>query len=182
MGPHGSTGLHGNAGLAGNTGNRGPRLVITCGLPGSGKTTHARIVAKRMNAVRFCPDEWMDALSLDLYDEARREKIEALQWKLGQELLARGSSIVIEWGTWGRSERDRLRMGARALGASVELHYLSASVDVLFQRIRERARETPPIKREDVARWAEIFQEPTSEEAALYDWFLVLPSDTSDGT
>jgi predicted kinase len=158
-----------------------PRLILVCGLPGSGKITHARMVATRMNAVRFCPDEWMHALSLDLYDKAGREKIETLQWVLGQEFLARGASIVIEWGTWGRSERNRLRTGAQALGAVVELHYLFAPVDVLFKRIQERARETPPIKREDVARWAEIFQEPTAEEVALYDRFLTLPTDTSAG-
>jgi predicted kinase len=155
----------------------GPRLVIVCGMPGSGKTTHARLVAESMSAVRFCPDEWMDALSLDLYDEVRREGIETLQWKIGQELLARGFTIVIEWGTWGRLERDRLRTEASALGAAVELHYLSASVDVLFERIQLRARETPPIEREAVVRWAQILQVPTAEEAALYDRFLAFSTD-----
>src|SRR6516225_4496179 len=100
----------------------GPRLIIVCGLPGSGKTRFAKALESRLRAVRFCPDEWMDALSLDLYDEGRRGKIEALQWKFGQELLAHGLSVIIEWGTWGRSERDALRLGARALGAAVELH------------------------------------------------------------
>jgi AAA domain len=33
------------------------RLIIVCGLPGSGKTTHARQLERRLRAVRFCPDE-----------------------------------------------------------------------------------------------------------------------------
>jgi predicted kinase len=147
----------------------GSRLIIVCGLPGSGKTTHARLLEESLHAIRFAPDEWMDSLSLDLYDEARREKIEALQWKLTQQLLALGLTVIIEWGTWGRSERDTLRLGARALGAAVELHYLSAPLDVLFDRIQRRAMENPPIKQEDLSRWIEIFQEPTSEEMALFD-------------
>ncbi|MBV8812252.1 MAG: AAA family ATPase [Acidobacteriaceae bacterium] len=147
----------------------GPRLIIVCGLPGSGKTTHAKLVQTKLRAVRFCPDEWMDALSLDLYDEDRRAKIEALQWKLGQELLMLGLTVIIEWGTWGRSERDTLRDGARALGAAVELHYLSAPADVLFDRIQRRGMENPPIRRDALLRWSEIFQAPTPEELDLFD-------------
>ena len=147
----------------------GPRLIIVCGLPGSGKTTHARVLEERLGALRFSPDEWMEALSLDLYDEARREKIEALQWKFAQKLLALGLAAIIEWGTWGRSERDTLRLGARALGAAVELHYLSAPADVLFERIQGRGMEKPPIEREQLVRWVETFQEPTPEEIALFD-------------
>jgi predicted kinase len=111
----------------------------------------------------------MDALSLDLYDEQRRAKIEALQWKFGRELLARGLTVIIEWGTWGRSERDTLRLEARALGAAVELHYLSAPVDVLLDRIQRRGMENPPIQRDQLLRWVEIFQVPTPEEIALFD-------------
>jgi len=111
----------------------------------------------------------MDALALDLYDEARRENVEALQWRLGQELLALGLTVIIEWGTWGRSERDTLRLGARALGAGVELHYLSAPVGVLFDRIQRRGTEKPLIERDQLVRWVETFQEPTPEEIALFD-------------
>ena len=55
------------------------RLIIVCGLPGAGKTTHAKALASGLGAVRFSPDEWMDALAIDLYDEERRARIEALQ-------------------------------------------------------------------------------------------------------
>ena len=61
------------------TPNSSARLIIVCGLPGSGKTTHARQLQVGLCAIRLCPDEWMDALSLDIWDEGRREKIESLQ-------------------------------------------------------------------------------------------------------
>ena len=146
-----------------------PRLFVVCGLPGSGKTTRSKYLENRFGAVRFCPDEWLTDLGLDVYDEASRAKIEALQWKLTQTLLARGVSVIIEWGTWGRAERDALRLGARALGAGVELHFLSAPVDVLYQRVQQRGMECPPIERKDILRWAEAFEEPTAEETSLFD-------------
>ncbi|PYX49420.1 MAG: ATP-binding protein [Acidobacteria bacterium] len=155
------------------TASAGPRLIIMCGLPGSGKTTLAKLLESRLGAIRFSPDEWMDALSLNLYDEEKRAKIEALQWKLSQELLAYGLIVIIEWGTWGRSERDTLRLGARALGAAVELHYLSVPEDVLFDRIQRRDLERPPIEREALSRWFAIFQAPTPEEMALFDEPLI---------
>jgi predicted kinase len=158
--------------LMGRSGT-GPRLIIVCGLPGSGKTTLAKVLESRLGAIRFSPDEWMDGLSLNLYDEDRRARIEALQWKFGQELLALGLPVIIEWGTWGRSERDTLRLGARAPGAAVELHYLSTPADILFDRIQRRGRENPPLERDAMARWFEIFQVPTPEELALFDKPLV---------
>lgn len=145
------------------------RLIIVCGLPGSGKTTHAKQLQAKLRAIRFCADEWMDTLSVDIWDEPMRGKIEALQWQIGQQLLTLGASVIIEWGTWGRSERDALRLRARELGAAVELHYLSASVDVLFDRIQSRGLENPPIRREQMVRWAAQFQTPTAEEFALFD-------------
>lgn len=151
----------------------GPRLIIVCGLPGSGKTTLAKALENKLRAIRFCPDEWMEALSLDIYDEERRAKIEALQWKLAQEILALGLTAIIEWGTWGRSERDALRIGARSLGAAVELHYLSASLNVLIERVQRRGMENPPIEPDAIARWFEMFQAPTPEEMALFDKPLI---------
>lgn len=147
----------------------GPRLIIVCGLPGSGKTTHAKRVQQKSRAIRFSPDEWMNALEIGIWDGEARERIEKLQWKLAQDLLTLGHNVVIEWGTWARSERGALRTGARALGAAVELHFLDAPIETLFARIRQRNMESPPITVEDMVKWSEIFERPSSEEMALFD-------------
>jgi len=146
-----------------------PRLIIVCGLPGSGKTSHAKQVEQNLRGVRFCPDEWMEAVGISLWDNEARQRIERLQWNVAQKILSLGRSVVIEWGTWARSERDILRTGARKLGAAAELHFLDAPVDVLFDRIRRRKTETPAITFDDIQSWAEMFERPSSEEMALFD-------------
>jgi len=120
------------------------RLVLLCGLPGSGKTTTARALAAADAGVRMCPDEWMTALGVDLFDEEMRARIEALQWELAQELLVRGQTVFIEWGVWSRAERDIVRERSRELGARVELHYLDVPIDVLWERVRIRNETGPP--------------------------------------
>lgn len=145
------------------------RLIIVCGLPGTGKTTCARTLTERSGGTRFSPDDWMEALALDLWDEDRRARIETLQWQVAREMLALGGTAIIEWGTWARAERDVLRTDARALGAAAELVYLSATADVLYERISKRGRENPPITRELVESWGDKFEAPTREEFALFD-------------
>lgn len=145
------------------------RLIIVCGLPGSGKTTLARSLERGLGAIRMAPDEWMQALGINLYDETQRARIEALQWSVSRRLLEIGNTVVIEWGTWARSERDALRIGARAVCAAVELRWPAAPADVLFERIRSRGVEDPPITRAALDRSVELFQAPDDEELALYD-------------
>lgn len=145
------------------------RFILICGLPGAGKTALAKRIEKSESAVRLCPDEWMQALEIDLYDEKARANIEELQWTLAKHLLTLGQSVIIEWGTWGRAERDRLRTEAQALGASAELHYLKQPLETLWQRTRDRGMEEPPPTREDLERSFAAFQEPDEQELALFD-------------
>ena len=145
------------------------RLIVICGLPGAGKTTLARKFEKQLGAVRYAPDEWLQALNLDQYDETRRTTIESLQWQAAQAILKLGGTAIIEWGTWARSERDMLRLGARALGASVELHYLDAPTSELLARINKRGLENPPLTRDLLDSWERAFQMPNDSEFALYD-------------
>lgn len=111
----------------------------------------------------------MDTLSINFWDGEMRKKIETLQWDMAQRLLELDNNVIIEWGTWGRSERDILRSRARALGAAVELHYLTAPVDVLFERVQRRKREDPPITKDMMVQSFAAFQVPTDEEFALFD-------------
>lgn len=116
----------------------------------------------------------MQALGIDLHDEDRRDRVEQLQWMQAKRLLSLGQSVLIEWGTWGRFERDRLREECRALGARVELHYLTAPLDVLFDRIQRRGMENPPITRDEVEGWAHCMQPPSEEEMSLFDRIFTL--------
>jgi predicted kinase len=149
------------------------RLILICGLPGSGKTTLAKRLAPRVPAVRLCPDEWKHDLDIDYYDEQRRELLEQRLWRLGQELLGLGQSVILENGFWAREEREEYRRRARSLDVAVELRYLEVPVDELCRRLEIRnelgAPGTVPIKRDDLQKWALQFEAPDADELALYD-------------
>src|SRR5690349_14463587 len=100
------------------------RLVLLCGLPASGKTSLARELADTYGAVRLNADDWKLALGIDPFDDEMRIRLEAQLWDLARRLLALGTSVILEWGFWARSERDELREVARSLGAKVELRFL----------------------------------------------------------
>jgi predicted kinase len=68
-----------------------------------------RLAAGR-SAVRLCPDEWMNALGIDLRDGPDRARVQALQWALVQEMLVAGVTVIIEWGVWARADRDRAQV------------------------------------------------------------------------
>ncbi|HYT79034.1 MAG TPA: ATP-binding protein [Actinomycetota bacterium] len=149
------------------------RLILTCGLPGSGKTILAWQLAADRGAVRLTQDEWLWALGSTPWDESTREKVDHELWRLAQEILRLGLSVVLDFGLWTRIERDEMRTAARGLGVGVELHYLDVPTDELWRRIEARNSEPPwdshPIRRADLAGWAASFQAPDAAELALFD-------------
>lgn len=152
----------------------GPTLVIISGLPGSGKTTLATQLANDRPGVRLCPDDWMAALGADIWDSDFRERVERFQQTLVAELLRCGTTAIIEWGTWAREERERLRHVAVGVGARTELVVLDPPLETLWERVVERGLEDPPMRREDLEGAYEFFQRPDDEEAVTYDLFTYI--------
>jgi predicted kinase len=144
-----------------------------CGLPGSGKTTNARLLETETPAVRLCPDEWLANLEIDPWDEQFRERLERQFWTLAQELLRHDTSVILESGFWLRSDRDEKRLGGQALGASVEIVVLDVPFDELVRRLALRNTALAPgfvsISREQLADMVPFFDLPGPDELALFD-------------
>ena len=149
------------------------RLLLTCGLPAAGKTTLARQLAADRRALRLTQDEWLIALGSSPWDASTRERVDHELWRLAQEVLRLGLSVVVDFGLWARIERDEMRSVARGLGVGVELHYLDVPAAELWRRIEARNLEPPwncyPIARADFDEWLRIFQAPDAAELALFD-------------
>jgi predicted kinase len=150
-----------------------PTLLLTCGLPGAGKTTLARRLAAERDATRLTKDEWVLDLGGDLWDDYLRDRMEAKLIELAFELLAADRSCILDFGLWSRAERDALRLRAREAGVRVELHFLDEPLPELLRRNARRYAEAPQtapmIPAAQLADWAASFEAPTDGEIALYD-------------
>jgi len=152
---------------------RDVRLILTCGLPGAGKTTLARQLAADRGAARLTTDEWLWALGSTPWNATTQRKVEQQLRQLAQEILRLGLSVVLDFGLWARSERDELRSVARAVGVGVELHYLDVPAEELWRRIDARNAQPPwdahPIRRADLDGWLPLFEAPDAAELELFD-------------
>lgn len=127
------------------------------------------MLAAHYGATVLSPDDWMETLGIDLWDNSKRSAIELLQWQHAQEILRLDGVAIIEWGTWARDERTRLREAARALGAAVELHFLDAEPEELHRRTSARGRENPALTLEQLRDYWHALERPDADEVSLFD-------------
>ena len=157
-------------------------LILICGLPGAGKTTLAKELEIQRNAIRLCPDEWIEAI-LDRPDntverDRLRDPVENLQWDLAQTYLIQGHTVILENCFWAEEERTAYAVRALELGAKIELHAFDIPNNILWQRILDRNQtlenKTFEMTREEAEYSWSMFQPPTNDELIFYnDWSVV---------
>lgn len=146
------------------------KVILICGLPGSGKTTLAKQLETEEGAIRFSPDDWMEEMGISLWDGKAREGIEQRFWRLAQELALQGVSSILENGFWSREEREGYLKIARDRGFQIELRALYIPKEETRKRLEARGMEGDElILKEKLDSYYNIFEMPSKEELAQYD-------------
>jgi predicted kinase len=122
----------------------GPRLIIVCGIPGSGKSTFALRVADRWGAVKFASETFAEQLgaaartaSGDLAKEAIAHAYSAMGAAVADTLPT--NKLVIAVGSFRSEEqRSRFRAIGKSCGARVTTLRIVCPVATAAKRIRAR--------------------------------------------
>jgi predicted kinase len=142
------------------------------GLPCSGKTTTARILEKKYNALLLTPDVWQ----LKLYEfngindiqERQHDIVEKIMWDVAERVLTLGIDVILDFGFWAKEEREHFRAEAKRLGVGFMIHYMDIDNEELFKRIENRNKELPEgvfeVSKEKMEEYMKIFQPVGDEE------------------
>jgi aminoglycoside phosphotransferase family enzyme/predicted kinase len=133
------------------TAARDPRLLITHGLSGSGKSHVSRGLIEQAHAVRLRSDverkrlaglpadaDSFAAVPGGIYDSAMTQRTYAHLRRQAAVALRAGWRVIIDAAFLRRAERDDFRALARELGVPFTLLHCHAPTEVLRERVRER--------------------------------------------
>ena len=130
-----------------------PRLLITHGLPGSGKTWQTQRLLERAGAVRVRSDVERKRLfglgplddsrtqgSTGIYGADATERTYARLESVAATALAAGYPTIVDAAFLRRDERERFRALARQHGCPCSVLHCAEPLEVLRQRVAERAQ------------------------------------------
>ena len=113
----------------------------------------------------------MTDLGVDLFDEGFRARLEQRLLLLVADVLGAGAGMVVEFGSWSRSERDALLQLARSSRARAEIHVLDPPIEVLRERLKVRNSEVGQIviDAQTLDSYLQSWHPPAADELAQWD-------------
>jgi predicted kinase len=130
-------------------------------------------IVEASGALHLSPDEWIVGLGVSLVDFEFRIRLQGILLQHARRLLGCGVSVVIEFGSWHRDEREQIRQVAVSEGATVELHFLDAPLDELVRRVRARGGPDAEVLASRVLlQESGRFERPSSDEIARFDRYV----------
>ena len=126
-----------------------PKLLFLCGKMAAGKSTLAKQLAERENAVLLVQDDFLAALYpgeiLDIpgfvkYSSRLRDALAPHV----RALLSQGHSVVLDFPGNTRKQRAWFRELFERAGVAHELHFVEASDERCKRQLRERSASLPP--------------------------------------
>jgi predicted kinase len=149
-------------------------LYFLCGKMASGKSTLARELATRENAMLFEQDHWADTLFPNMIVNVASYleysgRINRLVAPLVVDVLSRGISVVMDFPGNTRNQRAWFRSIIEQAGVDHELHFIDMPDEICRAQLRARSAHLPPGTKwttdEDFDLIAAHFRAPSDEEA-----------------
>jgi predicted kinase len=124
------------------------KLIFLCGKMAAGKSTLARDLAERENAVLLVQDELLEKLFPgEITDIPEFVKCSSrLKDALGPHicaLLSKGISVVLDFPGNTRAQRTWFRELFEQADAEHELHFVDASDELCKSQLKERSKDLP---------------------------------------
>jgi len=152
------------------------KLIFFCGKMAAGKSTLARQLADRENAVLLSQDALLDALFPNLIVNVASYleysgRINKMLAPHVADILSKGVSVVLDFPANTRGQRAWFRAIIDRAGVPHELHYLDTPDDVCKAQLKARSAHLPPgtkwTTEEDFELIASHFRAPEADEAFL---------------
>jgi predicted kinase len=125
------------------------KLIFLCGKMAAGKSTLARQLAARDNAVLFVQDELLDALypgaviNVASYIEYSA-RINRTLAPYVVDLLSRGVAVVLDFPGNTRNQRAWFRDIIDRANAAHELHHVDTADEISKRQLKARSQHLPP--------------------------------------
>lgn len=151
---------------------------MLCGLTGSGKTTYAQQL-EGAGAVRLALHEEVERLVTKAghtYPQTYLEYEPAAKTNLEQKLkqyIEAGRDVVLDYGFWNKSDRDRYKKLVKDWGGEWRLIYFKVDRSDLLKRLQMRNGRTDanalPVTAEMLDEFVARFEEPVNEGEKVID-------------
>ena len=155
------------------------RLVITHGLPGSGKTTQSQQWLEANGAIRLrsdverkrlfglAPSDSSYAQGVDIYRAGDSARVYAHLLERARPLLAAGYPVILDAAFLRRAERDDAHALALSLDVPFSMLACGATMPVLRKRIRARKGDASEANVQVLERLAKLAEPLTRGERAM---------------
>ncbi len=120
------------------------KVFMMCGKLCSGKSTYAKEISEKYNAVILSVDE----ITLALFGQGAGEKhdcyvekTETYLYDKSLEIIGSGINVVLDWGFWTAKEREYARKFYSSNDIDYEFHYIDIDSFEWLKRLQKRNRD-----------------------------------------
>ena len=119
------------------------KIILLCGKICSGKSYFAEKLKEERNAVLLSCDEAYSSIFPDRHEgllEEEMNRIKAYLYRKSLDILKTGTEVILDFGFWSKTERERINRYYEYNGIETEWHFVDVSDEVWERNIERRNR------------------------------------------